>query len=74
MSKQSQEPIHQIWFNVATAPEGIVVNTKIDDSDGCRNEQQLKRHGNLWYFPDMSMYVYYRPTHWKPVIDGEVKA
>ncbi len=44
-----------------------IVMTKIDDADGCRNEQTLKRQGTLWYVPDGSMYVYYRPTHWREV-------
>lgn len=44
--------------------EGRVVRTKIDDKDGVRNEQSLKRQGNLWFFPDGLMYVYYTPTHW----------
>lgn len=39
--------------------------TKIDDHRGCRNEQKLIRKGNLWWFTDMYMYVYYTPTHWK---------
>lgn len=47
--------------------DGIVVLTKIDDKDGCRNEQPLQLHKRLWFFPDMSMYVYYEPTHWKPL-------
>ena len=46
--------------------DGLIVRTKIDDEKGCRNDQKLKRHGNLWFFPDGSMYVYYRPTHWRP--------
>ncbi len=46
-------------------PEGEVVMTKIDDENGCRNGQELKRKGNLWFFPDDSMYVYYTPTHWR---------
>lgn len=41
--------------------------TKIDDECGVRNEQTLIRKGNLWFFPDESMYVYYTPTHWKPL-------
>lgn len=45
-------------------PEGQVVMTKIDDDKGVRNETTLKRCGNLWFFPDGSMYVYYVPTHW----------
>lgn len=45
--------------------EGLVVDTKIDDVDGIRNEQPLKRHQNIWFHPDGQMYVYYTPTHWK---------
>ena len=47
------------------APEGVEVETKIDDADGCRNVTTLMRKGNLWWAPDGSMYVYYRPTHWR---------
>lgn len=44
----------------------VVVDTKIDDQDGCRNEQPLKRgSGRLWFYADGSMYVYYTPTHWR---------
>jgi len=44
---------------------GMVVETKIDNSEGVRCVQKLKRQNNLWFFPDGSMYVYYIPTHWK---------
>ena len=50
------------WQPIETAPNGRIVETKIDDKDGLRNQTTLKRQGNLWYFPDDSMYVYYRPT------------
>ncbi|MBH2008348.1 MAG: hypothetical protein I8H71_01475 [Xanthomonadaceae bacterium] len=55
------------WIKVADQlpPDGAEVETKIDDEGGVRNEQSLKRRGSLWFFPDMSMYVYYRPTHWR---------
>ncbi len=43
----------------------IAVETKIDDDKGERNVAKLIRQGALWFFPDMSMYVYYRPTHWR---------
>lgn len=43
----------------------IEVETKIDDGKGERNVTQLVRQGRLWFFPDMSMYVYYQPTHWR---------
>lgn len=55
------------WIPVVrTLPrEGIIVETKIDDANGVRNVQELKRIGRLWYYPDGSMYVYYTPTHWR---------
>jgi hypothetical protein len=46
-------------------PEGEVVETKIDDDKGCRNECKLVRKGSLWFYADLSMYVYYTPTHWR---------
>lgn len=57
------------WIPVAERepPDGETVNTKIDDGNGVRNVQPLKRQGRLWFFPDGSMYVYYTPTHWHPV-------
>lgn len=62
-----------IWQDARHAPEGVVVMTKIDDDDGCRNEQSLKRQGNLWFVPDGSMYVYYRPTHYRLLAERERK-
>ena len=53
------------WRPIHTAPEGTVVETKIDDGNGERNVQPLKRSGNLWFI-DGGMYVYYTPTHWRP--------
>jgi len=40
---------------------GVVVLTM--DSGG--QEQTLKLSGNLWWFPDGSMYVYYTPKMWR---------
>jgi len=51
-------------------PEGEVVMTR--DSGG--NEQPLKRVGRLFYFPDMSMYVYYVPRAWRVLTDEECDA
>ena len=57
-----------MWIktNEELPPDGVVVETKIDDGKpaGVRNEQRLVRQGGLWFFPDGSMYVYYTPTHW----------
>lgn len=47
-------------------PEGVLVMTKIDDSQGPRNHQKMKRQGRLWFVSDGS-YVYYTPTHWMPL-------
>jgi len=46
-------------------PSDVDVETKIDDGRGVRNIAPLRRHSNLWWFTDMSMYVYYSPTHWR---------
>ena len=42
-------------------PDGVVVDTM--DSGG--HVQPLVRRGNLFWFPDMSMYVYYVPKFWQ---------
>lgn len=55
------------WRDMSTAPNGVVVETKVDDARGVRNVQPLKRSRNLWFLPDGSMYVYYQPTHWRPI-------
>jgi hypothetical protein len=55
------------WQPIETAPYDVEVRTKIHDEHGERNDQTLLRSGNLWWFPDKSMYVYYRPTHWMPL-------
>lgn len=53
-------------------PEGEVVETKIDDENGCRNECKLWRQGRLYFHAPKagdSMYVYYTPTHWRQVAE-----
>lgn len=58
------------WIKVKDQlpPKKTVVLTKIDDGYGVpRNVQELKLENTLWFFPDGSMYVYYTPTHWKPI-------
>jgi len=60
------------WQPIETAPEGIEVSTMMKTELGePRQIQSLVRKGRLWFFPDMSMYVYYTPTHWSP-LNGEV--
>ena len=54
-----------MWISTQTKlpEENKEVETKIDDSNGTRNQQTLVRQGYLWFYPDLSMYVYYVPTH-----------
>lgn len=59
------------WSPIETAPEGVAVDTRIDTGGHVRNEQVLIRRGGLWFLPDMSMYVYYQPTHWRPIARSE---
>ncbi len=61
------------WNSIETAPQDTVVMTKIDDESGAR-KAPLRRSGNLFYFTDGSMYVYYRPTHWREMTPEEKAA
>lgn len=64
----SENPQDWIAINDEVPGYDIVVQTKIDDGRGVRNEQKLKRRGVLWFLCDGSeMYVYYTPTHWRPI-------
>lgn len=57
------------WISLSQQlpPEGVLVDTKIDDIKGIRNETGLIRRGNLFWTgaSDRDIYVYYTPTHWK---------
>lgn len=58
------------WIQVQDElpPRGLIVDVKIDDELGCRNETKLKLGrdpSRLWWTPDGEMYIYYTPTHWK---------
>ena len=60
-------PIDYSWKPAHTAPEGVVVMTKIDDEKGEREIAPLRRMGRTWFLPEDNIYVYYKPTHWKPI-------
>lgn len=51
-----------IWIDrqVEEAPEGVAVRVLTESG----METTLVRQGNLWFLPDMSMYVYYTPIRW----------
>lgn len=53
------------WHRVSEVPppEGVPVRTLTDTG----MESVLKRNGNLWWLPDGSMYVYFRPVFWLPL-------
>lgn len=51
------------WRLAKEAPDGVPVLTAIIEKGRRRNVTDLVRKGRLWFFPDMSMYVYYTPTH-----------
>lgn len=60
--------------NYEKPPLDLEVMTKIHDGHGCRNETTLKLcqrtpvSRSMWFLPDMSMYVYYTPTHWAYIL------
>jgi hypothetical protein len=56
-----------MWRTIDSAPEGVMVETKIDDQYGIRNVQPMIRQGRLWFTEPGGMYVYYMPTHWRKV-------
>lgn len=58
-----------MWKPISTAPWGMLVMTKIDDARGIRNVQPMSTDGSLWFAGDM--YVYYSPTHWRPLTEIE---
>ncbi len=62
------------WISVEDRlpDNGDEVRTKIDDADGCRNDQRLVRKDTLWFLRASPMYVYFSPTHWMPLPDPPV--
>lgn len=50
--------------------DGHTVMTRIADSHGTRNEQVLTRRNRLWFLA-IGEYIYYEPTHWRPLTDKE---
>jgi hypothetical protein len=60
------------WLPVKDQPpaDGRCVETRLFDQNGERNVQVLKRQGRLWPVADGSTYVYYAPTHWRPMHDS----
>ena len=59
----------RLWKTIKSCPEGVSVETKIDDAYGMRNMAVLMRRrtyrGDLFFSGDV--YMYYTPTHWREV-------
>ncbi len=54
------------WKPASEAPEGVVVETRVNDGEVTK----LKRRKRLWFVPDGTMYVYFTPTHYRPVAEA----
>lgn len=54
-----------MWQNSSSSlpVKDKIVNVKIDDDKGIRNECKLKFNGKFW-IDESDMYVYWTPTHW----------
>lgn len=55
------------WMPSDTAPQGELVEATIIDEVGHRPVERLRRSGRLWFVPDGTTYVYWSPSHWRPV-------
>lgn len=68
------QALEKIWIKVSEGlpPEGVLVETKIEDESGVRNHTLLTRKGNLYYL-DNGTYTYYTPTHWRFYYGGDLK-
>lgn len=63
------QTFNAMWTKVSERkpPENVVIDTKIMDEKGERNLQRLRLRGGFWCDPNVEMYVYYTPTHWKHI-------
>ena len=55
----------KVWHNAREVkpPEGVLVNVITDGGD----KRQLVWHRNLWFLPDLSMYVYFEVSSWSEI-------
>lgn len=57
----------QDWQSIETAPEHVVVRTRVRGRDRIRLERRLKRIGVLWFTDDVRPeMVHHTPTEWRP--------
>jgi hypothetical protein len=66
------EPVKWNDINYRIPVDGRIVMTKIDDEKGVRNVQKLMfKNNKFWSAPDYTSYVYYTPTHWYNLTQGD---
>lgn len=65
MGRIENYPPDETW--IPTALELPPEDIEHEAMDGGGHVQTLVRDGNLWFFPDRSMYVYFTPKYWKPI-------
>ena len=55
----------KVWHNAREAkpPEGVLVDVITDGGD----KRRLVWHRNLWFLPDLSMYVYFEVSSWSEI-------
>jgi hypothetical protein len=58
---------HWISTHNMKPKDSRIVETKIDDEKGLRNEAELRYEKGRWFVPSMQVYVYYEPTHWREI-------
>ncbi|MDP1027637.1 hypothetical protein Q5H91_10465 [Sphingomonas sp. KR1UV-12] len=55
------------WFPIATAPEHVLVRTRLRGERGPPREALLIRRGQLWFTPGVRpTFVHRIPTEWRP--------
>jgi hypothetical protein len=62
-----------MWIPIKSAPDNMLVMTKIDLANGQSSEKILCRRTadvvndktTIWFTPDYRYYVCYHPTHWR---------
>ena len=52
---------------IYTAPENVSIECADIDGKVIKREQRLVKYRGLWFVDeDLSSYVYWKPTHWRP--------
>jgi len=60
------------WNPIESAPDEMLILTKIHDDNGVNNVQIMRKSKRLWFIGDSNIYCYYTPTHWKLVKINEL--